>query len=356
MGSKEAPCPTLNLEEVKDCECKGIAFEFTDTSETAVRECLAEREGTGFPLKEVTIRPEDDTEVTAHTPIYKGKNLVVLDEAEKARMIARASGANGSCRSYIKRIAELLARLGIEDAGVSPLWQAVQKTFFESTMSEIRDRLKLLESALPRRMDGYALSPDSKLPMKALVYREVLIWRMVELSRSALENLENENLSSAVTLIRAALETTAGLWYLRTKLHTAVTTKSKDGVDDYLMKLLMGTRTIQELPQPMNVLNFVDRVNKDIEGFREQYDNLSEFAHPNWAGTSLLYSKSDPKNLWTDFGKNMRGLNSTRQAGASNLSVALMIFERTYNTVADLMPAFVNLCSTSGKAAAPETT
>jgi hypothetical protein len=268
---------------------------------------------------------------------------------QKAVMVTRAAGMKGSCRNYVKEIAELLARLGIEDLVVSELWQAVQKESLESMMGEIHGRLELLESNLPRRVDGFGISPHSKLPFKVLLYREVLIWRMADLSRCALENLQNERLASAITLIRAAVETSAALWFLWAKLDGAVRAKTIGDIDDYLMKLIMGSKTNPDLPQAINVLTFVDRVNKDIDGFRHQYDNLSEFAHPNWAGTGLLYSKSDSETLSTNFGANIRGLGSTQHAGAVNLSVALMIFERNYNLVADLMPPFVELCESCSK-------
>lgn len=344
-GTKENPCPTLNLEKADAGECTGIGFEFPDPQEAAVRKYLADREGKGFSLQLMTIHLEDGTNAQAYTPVYQGDSLLSIGEGAKTRMVDRARGVSGRCRDYIKTIAELLVSLDIKDPAVTSLLQAVQKDSVESLMGEIRGRVELLESSLPRRVDGYALSPDSKLPMKAMLYREVLIWRMAELSRGAMENLETENLSVAVILIRAAVETTAALWYLRAKLDDAVKNQSKGDIDDFLMKLLMGSKTVPELPQAINVLTFVDRVNKDIDGFRERYDNLSEFAHPNWAGTSLLYSKPDKKNLWTDFDKNIRGLNSTRQAGALNLSVALMLFERTYQEIGDLVPEFVKVCS-----------
>ena len=179
------------------------------------------------------------------------------------------------------------------------------------------------------------------------------MWRMSELSRTGFENFEKENLNTAVILVRAAVETAAALWYLETKLEEAVTKKSKSDIDDFLMKLLMGSKTAPELPQAINVLMFVDRVNRDVEGFREQYDNLSEFAHPNWAGTSLLYSKSDPKTARTEFAKNIRSLTSTKRVAMVNLNVALMIFERTYEKVGNVMPALVKLCSEPEESSAP---
>lgn len=83
---------------------------------------------------------------------------------------------------------------------------------------------------------------------------------------------------------------------------------------------------------------------KVIPGFSHQYGLLSEYAHPNWAGTSYLYSKIDKERAIADFGHNLRGSDGTKLIGAGNLSVALRIFERSYNRIADLVPAFVELC------------
>jgi hypothetical protein len=340
------------LEKVDSGICMGIAFDFPSACEDAVRQYLADREGKRFPLELVTVRLEDRTEVPAYVPVHRGKNVLVADGVqERASMVTRAEGISGSCRDYVKQVAELLAKLGIVDPVVSELWYAIQKQTVESIMGEVRGRLELLESNLPRRVDGYGISPHSKLPSKVLSYREALIWRMAELSRCAFENLESERLVSAITLTRAAVETSAALWYLWTKLDDSVHAKTVCDIDDYLMRLLMGSKSNSDLPQAINVLTFVDHVNKQIDGFRHQYDNLSEFAHPNWAGTGFLYSKPDSQNLWTDFGANIRGLDSTKLAGAVNLSIALMIFERNYNLVGSLTPPFVALCKSRAEAA-----
>lgn len=217
------------------------------------------------------------------------------------------------------------------------------KESIEDLKTEIRGRLELMESNLPARVDAM-VSPDSKLPFKALIYRAALIWRMAELSRGAFENFEKDKLASALLLTRAAVEASAGLWYLNAKLEAAVKAGAVGDIDVYLMKLALGSRSDPAMPEALNVMKFVDRVEKDSEGFRQQYDILSEFAHPNWAGTALLYSKPDPTNLWTDFGPNIRGVDGPKNIGIINLSVALMFFERSYNRIADVMPAFIELC------------
>jgi len=48
-------------------------------------------------------------------------------------------------------------------------------------------------------------------------------------------------------------------------------------IDDYLMRLSMGGRTEADMPQEISVMTLVDSVEKDVEGFRHQYDLLSPF-------------------------------------------------------------------------------
>lgn len=215
----------------------------------------------------------------------------------------------------------------------------------ETLLAEADARLHLLEAGRPKSLDGFALSSVSKLPFKALRYRESLLWRIVQVGRSAFESFANNKLASAILLTRATVETSAALWYLRAKLETAVESKTLGNIDDDLTRLSMGSKTDTDiLPAAINVLNFVDRVEKDIDGFRHQYDRLSEFAHPNWAGTILLFSKVDESKAVANFGENIRGGDSVRITGAVNLSVSLAMFETSYNSITDLMPAFVWLC------------
>jgi hypothetical protein len=231
-----------------------------------------------------------------------------------------------------------------------------------SLMDEIRTNLKLLESNLPKQVDGYALSQLSKLPYKVLIYREALSWRMAELGRAAVEEFEKDRLVAAIVLTRAAVETSAALWFLCAKIEAAVESGEVGDIDKYLMQLNVGIATGAPTdpstgepvtPRPIRIGKFLDsvEVEKDIPGFNHQYGLLSEFAHPNWPGTVYLYAKHDKGGI-TDFGRNIRESESTKAIGVSNLSVALLMFERSYNRVADLIPAFTKLCEENLKNAA----
>ena len=220
-------------------------------------------------------------------------------------------------------------------------------------LNEIRQRLELMESRLPKRVDAMAVSRISKVPYKVLFYREALIWRMAELSRTAFEDFQREKLASAMVVTRAAVETSAALWYLCAKVSGVVESGSLENVD-YLMSMVVGVATDPPplpdgsvFPRPIKIKYFLKQVEKDIPGFSRQYGMLSEYAHPNWAGTVLLYAKHDAGKRVTDFGQNIRKGDATRGIGIVNLSVALAMFERSYDRVGELLPAFTALCEKS---------
>ena len=202
----------------------------------------------------------------------------------------------------------------------------------------------MIESSLPSRNDPASVSLKAKIPFKALDYRETLIWRFVELCRCAFEHFNMDDLATAIILTRAALETVAALWYLNRKIKSVIDTKTVSDIDSFLMRLLMGSKTNSAMPDPVNVLTFVERVNKEIDGFRELYDELSEFSHPNWAGTGMLYSKQNFEKIWTDFGKKVRDLESVKEVGTINLHIAMEMFEHSYNEISKMMPTFVQIC------------
>ncbi|OFV97381.1 MAG: hypothetical protein A3H28_02845 [Acidobacteria bacterium RIFCSPLOWO2_02_FULL_61_28] len=211
-------------------------------------------------------------------------------------------------------------------------------------MEEIRGRIELLESNLPARVDAAAVS---LVPFTALWYREALVWRFAELCRSAFESFSEDKLASAILLTRAAVESTAAMWYLNLKIDQAIEAQSLGDIHNELNRLLLGSRTDPAMPEAINVLKFIDKVEKEVEGFRHQYEMLSEYAHPNWAGTALLYSKPDRERRQTDFGSNLRSGENVKLIGVRNLRVALLSFEYKYNRMADSVPAFIELCERS---------
>jgi hypothetical protein len=150
----------------------------------------------------------------------------------------------------------------------------------EQLLNEIAQRLQLLESNLPARVDGWALSQISKLPFRALSFRECLIYRMAELGRSAFDSLTNNKLVSAILLTRGAVETSVALWYLCAKVEAAVQSGTVGDVDDYMMRLTVGSRTDPDMPRAIKVSAFLKCADKDIEGFSHRYGHCANSRTP----------------------------------------------------------------------------
>lgn len=165
---------------------------------------------------------------------------------------------------------------------------------------------------------------------------------MAELTRSAYGAYIDEKIAAAIILTRAAVETAAAQWYLRTKIDKAIVENNLGNIDKLLMQLLAGSRVDPKMPESVNVLTFVDYVEREILGFRKQYDEMSKYAHPNWSGTLLLFSEPDTKNIWTNFGPNLRS-EASKQVGTINLEVSLVLFEHTYTKISEAMPDFIKI-------------
>ena len=179
------------------------------------------------------------------------------------------------------------------------------------------------------------------------------MWRVVELARCAFDCFQKEDFVWAMVLTRAAMETTAPLRSLRGKLEKALKLGSVNvsELGTYLARLRIGQGkgiAQPDDPKAVHVMDFIRAVEKDCEGFGHQYDHLSEFAHPNWSGTTGLYSRFDHDEALAEFGRNIRGAEWAKGIGLTNLSVALLFFEDSYNRFADLMPPFIDLCEREG--------
>jgi hypothetical protein len=227
------------------------------------------------------------------------------------------------------------------------------KEEIDKLFADVREALETLEASLPRSVDGFALSDKTKVPFKVLWFREAAFWRMTQLSRSAFDCFEQRKLASAILLVRASMETCAAIWYLRQALERSIETQTISDADQRVVQLLMGSRVDPNLREAVNVLKCVDSVEKTIPGFRHQYDWLSEFAHPNWAGTVLLFSKREDGGI-ANFGENMRQEESVLSSGLHNLAGALDVFRVAYERVGALMPDFIPLSEANLQAEADD--
>ena len=163
--------------------------------------------------------------------------------------------------------------------------------------SEHLEEAKRLSTELMRSLATLVYESDytfnSRLPFKAASLRELLAHRMYDLSQSAISNLDKNAVVPAATLTRAGLETVAILYCLNREMTNFFDSKDGGRINTFLMSSLTGSRDDDAPIRSVNVLNSIDKVAKELPGFRQSYDNLSEYTHPNWSGLLGSYGTVD---------------------------------------------------------------
>jgi hypothetical protein len=168
-----------------------------------------------------------------------------------------------------------------------------------------------LRASLPTSVSVAALGVKEKAPFNLLCTREALIWRTEELARNACDALERDDIAVAALLTRAVTESAALTWKLKDVLVARHKQTTKE-FNETLMRLLVGSRVWEDAPQAFQILTCIDRMEKHCPGVRAAYDNLSEFAHPNWRGVFGLFSRTDEPEFTTYFGRALRGAEGNR--------------------------------------------
>jgi hypothetical protein len=206
----------------------------------------------------------------------------------------------------------------------------------EALLLEDRKMADDIASSLPDRIQISALSIKSKIPFKAIALRELLLQRISALATPAVELFEQKKFIPAVMLTRSIVETFALFYAMYDKIICFLDTNNIDELDDFLMPSLVGVKNCDKLPSPKSILKWIDRVDKKIiPNFRNNYDNLCEITHPNWAGTLGALGKIDRQAFELKLG--LIKDSPTQMVGFNLLSSTLMAFYHYYNVSADLM-------------------
>ena len=195
-----------------------------------------------------------------------------------------------------------------------------------------------LAHSLPTLIPAAGLSLASKLPFKATSIRELLIYRMSDLASSATQHLENHSVVPGAILTRAAVETVAVLFCLNQAIEQFLESHDIDRINSFLMSSLVGSRWEDHPVQSINILTLIDKVTKTIPAFRSSYDNLSEYAHPNWSGLLGSYGSIDRENHELHLG--IRDTSIGLSTSLFVLTATLHTFRHYYNLSAATLDRF----------------
>ena len=209
-------------------------------------------------------------------------------------------------------------------------------------LAKAKQLSRQLSSNLPKKIKATSLSDYSKLPFKAFSLRGVLIHRITELSEVAIELFELKKIVPAIIMTRAVFETTAVLYWLYKSIKQVCATKEIGNIDEFFMKSLFGSKNEERLPESYNILTAINHTDKDFQGYRNAYNSLSEFAHPNWSGLFGAYSKLNQEKIILELGKEVG--NIPLSVALPLLLGALTLFIDCYNEMETYLLQFNEIC------------
>lgn len=213
----------------------------------------------------------------------------------------------------------------------------------DTELAIIKNNLDEFRKCLPGSVTAATEPFMPKVTFKLAVYREALLWRTIELGDGAVAGFEAKNLLSAIILTRCVQESAAAVFHFAETLQRHIRANTAIKLNESAMKMLLGSRVTEREFESINILTLVDKVDKEIPGFRGNYDQMSEFLHPNFNGVALLFS--NPQNEYdVDFGRYVRGYENNRSAGLTSLKTGLMIFNHYYNVSSELLYKIVDIC------------
>jgi len=218
--------------------------------------------------------------------------------------------------------------------------------------------LEVLREQLVPELRAQDIGTNSMTPLKAMVARETLLWRIVELADGVVLCLDGGNSLSAVILARAVTECAAVQHQLNSTIRAAKSMSAVE-VDNAIMRLLVGTRVfstgdpVEDAKiQMTNVQTCLKNLDRKFKGAGKHYEYLCEYAHPNWAGTAGLFSTGDATKGIRKLG---RYADETQRAlldeATSSTILAIAMFASDYASIVDWLPDFFEVCDRSHEGA-----
>lgn len=209
----------------------------------------------------------------------------------------------------------------------------------DNALDDARRRVENIRALLPCSISFADLGVQSQAPYLLLCIRAALSWRTEELARCACDALVKNDVATGILLTRAVIENTAFIWRLKELLEERHK-YSPDDLREKLEKMLLGWKSEPNLPQAFNIMTIIGHLDQQFRGAKERYNELSEFAHPNWCGVFGLFSVMDDETHTTVFGRALQRLPS-KELAETALRGYLELFEQIYNWISDTLPEFI---------------
>lgn len=178
--------------------------------------------------------------------------------------------------------------------------------------------------------------------IQASVYRAADLLDLIEISWA------HKRPIGAYILARSLAENTAQMFDIATQTENLVEKNDFEGLWRLITNRVFSTRLKDlhetEETQAVNMLTLIDKTDKTFKGFRENYDRLCEFTHPNQFGMTGHYSRLKKEDFEKQFGNDFGMSQDSLGRIFYSADTALLIFEHYLATLEELLPSVAEIC------------
>ena len=215
----------------------------------------------------------------------------------------------------------------------------------EESLRDIEAAMADLRSLMVDVVDAEGSPLKPKIVWKIESYLQGVLYRTVALCEGVKTCWNEGNLLAAVILGRSLMETAAAAFDFHQRITKGVRAENLSAIDDAVMQYTFATRSekFDNIAPAPNVLSLIDRLDGDFlkdrkaGDARKLYEFLSEFAHPNWAGTVGLFGEIVQERLEHRFAES----NTISDKMASQVIAAIgsiRIVQLCYERAVDHLP------------------
>lgn len=213
----------------------------------------------------------------------------------------------------------------------------------DSYIKILEKNIMIFKESLPSSVSAAVtyVEGGSKIPFKTLLYREVMIHRITDLGEAILILLKSKKYVPALALIRSVMESIGYFKIAFDKVEEVVNSKEVGDTNDVMEKLLLSSRL--DVKKNFSTTEAIQSVENLIPGYRNTYNALCDYAHPNLPSLLGAYSQYDKSNMTTHFSESE--LNKSVETFLLLFNETLGLFQEVYNNMVKDYEEYIRICS-----------
>jgi hypothetical protein len=218
----------------------------------------------------------------------------------------------------------------------------MQEPLYKYNECDLNQLLRELQVNPPKEIDVDSMGGYDSVVSKFMLARAGLLHRALELAISADNSIENKQIVSSSLLIRALFETVSVFGYIYYKIVEFNKNKKLEEFDIIITNILYGSKDGSTNYVSINILTMIDKIDKEYPTYRSIYNRLSEYSHPNFTGTSLIYGTPQSDKVVT-FDSLSSNYNTNKNEHIHDLCLCISRLKYFIFQITEIIEEFVNI-------------